>query len=809
MSDLQPSSTAPVGRSFTVKAIIAGVLAAIVLTASAALNNIMREWQTPLIGHYLPPGPLLLLIGLAVVWNPLAGRWLRLRFSPGELAVVFGLSLLCAWIPHGGFGRFFLRSLALPATQVEAHPEWRHSDTMGHLPSGTMPMDGHPVASLLRAAVSAERAALAEGRLAGELAAAGVAAEAYGPAIDLAALVPPREFLGDQKLARTGAELAWQRLRGRDPQASAAVGDLLAAMPGTLAGDATPAAWRLAHGRLSVAVRAGLPAAERQYERVFPGFLNGLQTGDELVPPSQLPIAPWLPTLAFWLPLVICFSIASLMLALVVHRQWASHEQLAYPLATLATSLMARSGDGILPTVFRSRLFWWGVVPVVCVHGLNFLAIQLPGSLPSIPLQWSNAGVVKQMFPITAQSGGGGGLSMGGIYFSLIGLTYFIASEISLSVGINGVLLLLLSTQYYVLSGATADIGSLRVGAFLGFAVMIAYTGRHYYWAVLVAAIGLRRAEVAPEQAWAARLFLVSAVGFVVVLVGGFGMDWMPAVAFALTVLVLMLVVSRIVCETGLPFVQASWAPAQVVSTVLGFGAVGPASLVSMYLVGAAMFRETREGLLPFASTAFKIADSTGTPRLPFALFGSIAMVVALVAGIAASFWGLYNFGAGRDAFAYWPGADALDQATRGLNHLIETGRYAESAASSGLGLLQQTSHTAIQLDDLAWMGFGLVAVISFALCRYRWTWFPLHPIIFVVLGTWVSMRIWVAVLLGWAIKVAVVRLAGGKVYQDLKPLFIGLIIGELSVAIVTIIHPWLTFAITGEMPPIMGMFPS
>ena len=34
--------------------------------------------------------------------------------------------------------------------------------------------------------------------------------------------------------------------------------------------------------------------------------------------------------------------------------------------------------------------------------------------------------------------------------------------------------------------------------------------------------------------------------------------------------------------------------------------------------------------------------------------------------------------------------------------------------------------------------------------------------------------------LLGWLIKVLVVRFGGGRVYNNLKPLFIGLIIGDL-----------------------------
>jgi hypothetical protein len=806
----EPSTPPAAGRSLTAKAVSLGLLAALAIVVAGALNNIMREWQTPLIGHYLPAAPFALLMLLALVWNPLLGRWSRLRFSPGELAVVFGLTLVCAWIPHGGFGRFFQRAIALPPTQMDAHPEWRRSDTMGHLPVGMMPMSGSAAAQPLRDAIAAERDALAAGSLATDLREAGVEAAAYGTALDLATVIPPREFLLDPTLARAGAALAVQRHLAEDPARWRAVNELLAAMPNsTAAGESAPPAWRLADSRLRRAMQATLPESERLYERVYPGFLNGLPNGDEQIGLRDLPTAAWLPTLAFWLPLIISGAVASLMLALVVHRQWSSHEQLRYPIANVANALMARTGGSLMADVFRSRLFWWGFVPVVCVHGLNFLSIQLPGTLPSVPLQWSNKGVVEWFFPLINQSGGGGGLAYGGIYFSLIGLTYFIAAEISLSVGISGLVMILLMTQFYVITGGTMDVGASRSGAYFGFAAIILFTGRHYYWTVLLAAFGRRDEHVASEQVWAARLFLASGIAFNAVLVGGFGMDWPVALCFSLAVLVLMLVVSRIVCETGIPFVQAGWGPAQVVSGMLGFAAVGPGPLVTMYLIGAALFKESRESLLPFASTALKIAESNGVPRLRFALVASVAMVVALIAGIAATSWGLYNFGAARDSFAFWPGADALDAGTRGINQLVETGRYAAAASAHGLDKLPQITWNTSQSAMLGWMGFGALAVLVCAVGRFRWTWFPFHPVMFVLMGTWVSARVWASILLGWAIKALIVRYGGGGVYQDFKPLFIGLIIGELTMAIVTIVHPWLWYACTGVMPPIMGMFPS
>ncbi len=801
----------PESRPFTIKAVVFGLLAAVAIVVAGALNNVMREWQTPLIGHYLPAAPFALLMVLAVVWNPTLGRWARLRFSPGEMAVVFGLTLVCAWIPHGGFGRFFQRAVALPPTQIDAHPEWRRSDAMGHLPPNIMPMDGSPVAGPLRAAIANERSALVAGANASALAAAGTDATAYAVALDLASVIPPREFLADQSLARIGADLAVQRHQSQDPARWQAVADLLAQMPKTLAsGEQAPPAWRLAQSRLKTAVQETLPESERLYERVYPGFLNGLPNGDEVVGFKDLPVAAWIPTLAFWLPLIISGAVASLMLALVVHRQWSSHEQLRYPIANVATTLMTRSGSSLIADVFCTRLFWWGFIPVVCLHGLNFLALQLPGLLPNIPLQWSNKGVVEWFLPNIGQSGGNA-LNSGGLYFSVIGLSYFIAAEISLSVGISGMVLAVLATLFWWASNgsATMDVVGARSGAYFGFAAIIVYTGRHYYWAVLQAAFGRQREDVAAEQAWAARLFLAAGVAFIAVLVGGFGLDWPVALCFSLAVLVLMLVVSRIVCETGMPFVQAGWGPAQVVANMLGFAAIGPAPLMTMYLIGGALFKEARESLLPFASTALKVAENTGVPRLRFALIGTVAMLIALVAGIAATSWGLYNFGASHDNFAFWPGADALDAGTRGVNQLVETGRYVSSAAAHGLDKLPLISWNPTQSATLGWMAFGVAVVLAFSAGRFRWTWFPFHPVMFVMMGTWVSMRIWCSILLGWAIKAVIVRYGGGRIYQDLKPLFIGLIIGELAMAIVCVVHPWLWFAITGVMPPSMAMFPS
>jgi hypothetical protein len=50
--------------------------------------------------------------------------------------------------------------------------------------------------------------------------------------------------------------------------------------------------------------------------------------------------------------------VGAVCLAIVVHRQWSSHERLRYPIAEIAYALIDQPAPGAWPAVFRSRGFW-------------------------------------------------------------------------------------------------------------------------------------------------------------------------------------------------------------------------------------------------------------------------------------------------------------------------------------------------------------------------------------------------------------------------------------------------------------------
>ena len=96
---------------------------------------------------------------------------------------------------------------------------------------------------------------------------------------------------------------------------------------------------------------------------------------------------------------------------------------------------------------------------------------------------------------------------------------------------------------------------------------------------------------------------------------------------------------------------------------------------------------------------------------------------------------------------------------------------------------------------------YGLLGVMGVSMLRFRFSKFPIHPVLFLVLGTYSGNTTWGSFLAGWFIKSLVVRFGGGGVYQRLKPLFIGLIAAELFMIGLSVLIDFLYFFLHDGTP--------
>jgi len=62
---------------------------------------------------------------------------------------------------------------------------------------------------------------------------------------------------------------------------------------------------------------------------------------------------------------------------------------------------------------------------------------------------------------------------------------------------------------------------------------------------------------------------------------------------------------------------------------------------------------------------------------------------------------------------------------------------------------------------------------------RTHTNWLPLHPIGFIVASSGATHWMWFSLFLTWLFKGAIMRWGGYKQYHNLRPFFLGLIIGS------------------------------
>lgn len=60
---------------------------------------------------------------------------------------------------------------------------------------------------------------------------------------------------------------------------------------------------------------------------------------------------------------------------------------------------------------------------------------------------------------------------------------------------------------------------------------------------------------------------------------------------------------------------------------------------------------------------------------------------------------------------------------------------------------------------------------------------FVLHPIGYTMFSSWATFQLWFSIFLGWIIKYSILRYGGLRVYRQARPVFVGLIFGEMACA--------------------------
>ncbi len=77
----------------------------------------------------------------------------------------------------------------------------------------------------------------------------------------------------------------------------------------------------------------------------------------------------------------------------------------------------------------------------------------------------------------------------------------------------------------------------------------------------------------------------------------------------------------------------------------------------------------------------------------------------------------------------------------------------------------------------------GALAVLGLTWVRQRLLWWPLHPIGFPIMTSWVVDWMWFSIFFAWLIKVVILKYGGAAVFTRSRDFFLGLIVGRMFIS--------------------------
>ncbi|MBN2452445.1 MAG: hypothetical protein JXR77_18815 [Lentisphaeria bacterium] len=537
--------------------------------------------------------------------------------------------------------------------------------------------------------------------------------------------------------------------------------------------------------------------------RALDGYVTGLAEGDRHIRFLAVPWHAWRRPFLFWGPLVVSMLIAVLGLAAVFHRQWVHHEQLPYPICVFANSLLP-GPDGALSPVFRRRAFWVGFTLSFGVLLNNTLCRWFPDVF--IPVRLSlDFSPLMSLVPVLVR-GKGGLLFTPRIFPAVIGLAYFVGSDVALSMWIGPYLYCLVAG---VLAGYGIELRSGRMmalslepflfaGGYLGVLIMVLYTGRRYYAGVFRRGVFLPANDPVPGYAvLGARLFLGGILLFMFQLVQ-VGLDWPLTLLYTGLALMIYIAVSRIIAETGAFHVGTFVYPGVMLWGLFGEAALGPETLVIMFLVSTVLLAAPGWCLMPFAVQALKLGELSGNRMSPLLLWGGAAVLLSLCVAVPATIYLQYDRGA---PTVGWPRSSSrypLENTLEIVQKLKAQDRLENAGTRRGLARLLQMAPGVPHLTAFA-IALGLAVAVAFGRLRFaRW---PLHPVIFLFFGGYQGMLMAFSFGVGWVLKATVNKYGGAHAYQALKPAMIGLIAGDMLGEFLPMVVGVTAWLITGQPP--------
>ncbi len=498
-------------------------------------------------------------------------------------------------------------------------------------------------------------------------------------------------------------------------------------------------------------------------------FFEGVRRGE------PIPWGAWAGPLSWWSLFVFCLFSVFFCLSALVRRQWVDNERFAFPLVVLPVLLAEAPEPGQrFNSLLRAPLLWAGVGLVTLLHTVNGMHLFYP-TLPEITT------VIHSSDYLTARPWNGLNDMELAIFPLVIGFSYLLSTEVCFSLWffylVFKVQILMGSLNAWDMAGASGSVcmgpawtAYEEAGGSLMLAIWLLWGMRSHLREIW------RRAVYNAPDVDDAREPLSYRAGFfgLIAAYGGMylwltlaaRMNALLALGMVVGSFVIFLVLSWLVAQAGLLFIQQAFSPAQIVTVIGGTAPFDASSLTMASLTEHVGWQDTREFMLPSLLNSFKAASETEISARSLTRALAVCVLLAVLVSGASSIWLPYTHGGGIALKNPWMYVQAPQASLSWAAAQVHNPRPPQ-----GAGLLN--------------MAGGALLVLVLFLCRANFSWFSLHPAGFLVAATYPMYTLWFSLLLGWLAKGPIMRYGGIRGYRLLLPLFLGFILGDCINALI------------------------
>ena len=484
-------------------------------------------------------------------------------------------------------------------------------------------------------------------------------------------------------------------------------------------------------------------------------FFEGLPEG------APFPWQAWQRPLVPWLALILALHLSTVFMMIILRRQWLHKERLPFPLVRLPHAMIEEDdGNGLFKPFFTNPVMWAGFVPPFLIDSLRNLNRYDP-TIPILNLSTSIPMFRESTNLVVALS------------FPMVGFSYFVNLDVAMGIwvfnlvgrveeGVFNILGVDITEKLYYLPPSPIlshqGMGALLVLVLLGLWSARRHLGRVVSHVFKTPEVPEDEDEVLSYRA--AVIGLAVCVIFATVWLSEAGMTPWVAVAYLAGMYLIVVGVTRVVCEGGVAAIRAPIIPPDFVASSVGSRVLSTSSLTVLGLSNS-WTTGMRNLVMVSAGSSLRLAEDylPGRKRgLFWAMF--IAIMVSMVGATWMMLYLPYTYG--------------------GIN--LNNWFFGPSgAAVMPFRFVTRELFSPDGPDIAGWISTGIGGGIMglLMLARQHILWWPLHPLGFAISTSSLTNGISFSVFLAWLLKTFVLRYGGLPLFRKSCPFFLGLIAGQ------------------------------